>query len=111
VSHINHTPGPWASQMNEVMSTRSGGNRVWATVQVLDQETGYEDRKEAEANARLIAAAPELLAALQEALKHFPSHVRWLANDVKPSDVAGKADMEAYLAAVAAIAKATGGAP
>ena len=62
-----HTPGPWAAQCN--------GPRVWGIYgahtngfvaeTVADGATPNEQT--AEANARLIAAAPDLLAALRDA--------------------------------------------
>lgn len=55
-----HTPGPWAIQITggkkEVVTGSVKG--LWATIEGPD----YETRN---ANARLIAAAPEMLDALQ----------------------------------------------
>ena len=91
-----HTPGPWESTGAEVWGTHAmrfnlttGGTPMIATV------CKHEDAERAfpyEANARLIAAAPELLAALQSVL----------ANSL---DSQGLAD--AHKQARAAIAKAT----
>lgn len=56
-----HTPGPWALVIepgSHVIVTRTRGY----TLRVIDDSP----RDEAYANARLIAAAPELLAKLQE---------------------------------------------
>jgi hypothetical protein len=63
-----HTPGPWPY-------TRTGdGKRITIGAGLVEGPNGYEvaevysddcDAAEAEANARLIAAAPDLLAALQ----------------------------------------------
>ena len=54
-----HTPGPWTQDS-------LGGTTVWASgKRAVAQCTGFE-RSENVANARLIAAAPELLDALRE---------------------------------------------
>jgi hypothetical protein len=58
-----HTPAPWKSQ----------GVHVWAEIDALntwsivDRAGAPNGRAEAEANARLIAAAPDLLAACRAA--------------------------------------------
>jgi hypothetical protein len=93
------TPGPW--------SISPKGGAVIAT-----QETGHDDAENKayyggslvcesihrEANARLIAAAPELLAALK-GLRHACQH---MIGSFDADDIA------AFEAASAAIAKATG---
>jgi len=69
-----HTPGPWIRDGRTVYALMPAGwrkgveifkNRFWVTVQ-KDPECSEE---EAEANARLIAAAPELLDACLFALE------------------------------------------
>jgi|SRR6185437_9026901 len=74
----NHTPGPWIFDKTNVGHTAHAGYALYAP----DFETGHEfcyvlcsGEKERvlgigvpEANARLIAAAPELLASLREIL-------------------------------------------
>lgn len=70
-----HTPGPWKVRKEwsgdgyEVYPTRAGKKPEfgqWAAIATVDSiiSKGESARK----NARLIAAAPELLAALQEAV-------------------------------------------
>ena len=60
MENATHTPGPWAIQITggekEVVTGSTKG--LWATIEGPNFETRH-------ANARLIAAAPELLAALQ----------------------------------------------
>jgi hypothetical protein len=66
-----HTPGPWVADMH--FATRNGG-RTWVPVlrpgndpvpiAVVHVSVDGYGREESEANARLIAAAPDLLAAL-----------------------------------------------
>lgn len=73
-----HTPGPWrvASDQNSV------GKTVWAgdlpvaicspmRVFLASRQTAQMTGAEASANARLIAAAPELLEALKEVRDRF----------------------------------------
>lgn len=66
-----HTPGPWKHDNNTVYSLhlRNGkpSNRFYASIYV-DFAYGVS-AKEGEANARLMAAAPELLEALQMLLR------------------------------------------
>ena len=85
-----HTPGPWKQANTFVYALNDRGfNRFTCIVQ--DAHTPLE---ELEANARLIAAAPDLLEALQN-----------LENDD------GSIPYHAWALVQAAISKATGGAP
>ena len=68
-----HTPGPWRIKSDpmhfDTLTTVEGGAigvRKPFGVQMIVQVGGDSDFQEAEANARLIAAAPELLEALKE---------------------------------------------
>lgn len=71
---MKHTPGPWefvpkltASENHKgffVRAKKATRDGKWALAEV---QPGDEDGKLGEANARLIAAAPMLLAALQKA--------------------------------------------
>lgn len=54
-----HTPGPWVAQGTAVMKLHD----------LLGAATADENAEQAEANVRLIAAAPDLLAALRDALE------------------------------------------
>lgn len=68
-SVTQHTPGPWRQEFAQsllVLANRPEGERIVAGV------WGHSDEALAEgyANARLIAAAPDLLAALESALRH-----------------------------------------
>lgn len=87
----NHTPGPWTHC--------PGQDTIWAKDgELLVARTEYTRREmavnEDNANARLIAAAPELLEALTE--------LAALADFTRPTERA------AWIKARAAIAKATG---
>jgi hypothetical protein len=85
--NTQHTPGPWQ------FGTSSEGSFYKRNIAGADGYhvalTSSRDDSEVDANARLIAAAPELLEALQTMLKHPDT-------------------MTAKLVAQVAIAKATG---
>lgn len=57
-----HTPGPWAANLFKVESEHEHGweNDGWALCECMGPD--------AEANAKLMAAAPKLLAALKQAV-------------------------------------------
>jgi hypothetical protein len=100
-----HTPGPWF--VSEKGFSRSG---LWSapTVYAADDdlryiavcacadELNFHSATDNLANARLIAAAPELLAALRECADRLSVHI------------AHSEDLCAHMKAVEAIAKATG---
>jgi hypothetical protein len=103
MSKQNHTPAPWAVDINtnhahEAETIRGADNvRIAATYKIHEHRADrmgayYETR----ANARLIAAAPELL----EALKVAESELRYHA---------ATRNSEALNIVRAAINKATGG--
>lgn len=66
---MKHTPGPWAAEVAE-----NGGFEVTAMAHgglVVAARNGYdswEHSEECKANARLMATAPELLAALERVI-------------------------------------------
>ena len=69
-----HTPGPWAAECDpshfDTLSTVvAGAKRKSKGIdrQMIVQVGGWADWREQEANTRLIASAPELLAACIEA--------------------------------------------
>ena len=92
----SHTPGPWTASFS-FHGTKPGIGDVWQ----IDAEnhavctTQFCYAAETEANARLIAAAPELLEAASEALKGL--------------ELAGFDRSRQANGLRAAIAKATGG--
>ena len=91
-----HTPGPW-----RIGTAPPNGEQAIGTIRgmmVAVATTGVGMEKETLANARLIAAAPELLDALQGMLEVF-------------GDEFGIGSSETCDAARAAVAKATGETP
>ena len=74
-----HTKGPWEIETKGSRHFIDGADQL--TVAYVDR-AGVRDRQEIEANARLIAAAPDLLAALIEMLaaSEKPTHERWFSN-------------------------------
>ena len=65
-----HTPGPWRSDSPYVSAPSGEHRKIVADCDQYfsDDECEYLSDDECEANIRLIAAAPELLAALEQAL-------------------------------------------
>jgi hypothetical protein len=104
MSEMQHTPGPW-----QVKQARNGHTAVYPTgsqERVADIYCPLDVDGHHAANARLIAAAPELLAALKAMmLNHFEHH--------QDCSAARMSHLENFCecgiaAARAAIAKATG---
>lgn len=101
-----HTPGPWGFQKDEDCMGRQLDDLVKWVITAEDGDlwisTGPtwdpEHSEESEANARLIAAAPELLEALMNASGVLQSY----STQSKTAEICEKM-------ARAAIAKATGG--
>jgi hypothetical protein len=74
---VKHTPGPWefypASKMHPPGSDHNYGRIVWACGRgEVAQTPGLYNDAEDDANARLIAAAPDLLEALCNVLSYVP---------------------------------------
>lgn len=95
----NHTPGPWFADSSFVGSHSI--DRFFIKCNSKDLPNGVA---EAEANARLIATAPDLLAALQTCARAYedsvPADQKWtLGTNLAP---------DWYKFARAAIARATG---
>ena len=71
MEQFKHTPGPWSYRYWSNCSDRNllEGYSISADGHIVPMNTSEGDLYEAEANARLIAAAPELLEALKAAQK------------------------------------------
>lgn len=86
-----HTPGPW------MPSWRDYGGVIDKDGYVVAQAATFRNKEVIEANARLIAAAPDLLEALQDCVSVMSIELKGLAV-IQPE----------LRNAMAAIAKATG---
>lgn len=102
MSDIKHTPGPWRTDEDEhdapyqdirIKAANRTVCKVW-----IDDAPVHDYNAEQEANARLIAAAPQLLDALQPFVRNNSSD-EFVTLVVRSSDITK---------ARAAIAKATG---
>ena len=67
-SKAKHTPGPWKYHLGRGTNPRfhihaSGGYQIASTTELERHPQAYDENELREANARLIAAAPDLLAA------------------------------------------------
>ncbi|HFH2965876.1 hypothetical protein R5031_32385 (plasmid) [Pseudomonas aeruginosa] len=99
MSKQSYTPGPWEQRNNRVFS---GGKCICSNVNAASPTTQNiaEDVAMSIANAKLIAAAPELLEALEDAVNRLASSLILLKCD---DDFIAKETAQAR----AAIAKAT----
>jgi len=88
-----HTPGPWESVETKPIAGVTVA-RGWFVSPVKGRRspvldiaqvhlTASQDREEQEANARLIAAAPDLLESLQEMVADLLSHAAYGFNDAE----------------------------
>jgi hypothetical protein len=84
---MKHTPGPWKV-------AGPIGKGIWITDETCNNQIavvyGENQTPEAEANARLIAAAPELLAACQ----HAKSELALAALDITANLSASESELE-----------------
>jgi hypothetical protein len=94
-----HTPGPWKAEIDEQVPERGAvyveGPQGWLNQAVAD--CGFNDVETDEANARLIAAAPELLEALQSLVASCEKHLAFR----KPTNPVTRDRMAAARAAIA----------
>ena len=105
-----HTPGPWLVHTD-------GCNQVWTTVGLVAEvhdgnDEGVNDKERAGANARLIAAAPDLLEACKWALGHMKAFYEvWSEESDEGGQTSAAEDfILKHSRAEAAIAKAEGAA-
>lgn len=94
-----HTPGPWTIKAGFIVAEASGWKGAFVAKPLhVDIDNKVSDTPRAEANARLIAAAPDMLAAL-ELVAPIYAHID--QRDTSPFGVTGRT-------VNAAIAKAKG---
>lgn len=103
-----HTPGPWVLADNGMGVIRGGVVRQYANGSTQDQIvmacSVTDDNGCMKANARLIAAAPELLEALQMGVSETLDYIQ-------RNHLSGAENNHWIVQAKAAIAKATGEQP
>ena len=70
---MQHTPGPWENDRGTITAHHGQGGlvQVVAECQTYDETRNKLSGAERDRNARLIAAAPDLLAALKGALMYW----------------------------------------
>lgn len=96
MSEARHTPGPWAvtgPYDGETDCTPPEPGKMWLTIQgpgefpdevsVIVRRKPYSFDEEHEANARLIALAPELLALAERVAGHFENTDAPLGEDAR----------------------------
>lgn len=106
MSEAKHTPGPWEAVGMAVHQVSPGGREIIFGA----HNTRGGDEDERRGNARLIAAAPELLDALRETLRALESHLDESCRDhgLGHRDMLCSCNQHEVVRARAAIAKAEG---
>jgi hypothetical protein len=92
-----HTPGPWGNQGLCVFAGSNSPSGWKPVAEVAGDENNWSDPRPI-ANARLIAAAPELLAALKDASVELALSIAW-ADEPPPEMVAAAKRASAAIAA------------
>lgn len=101
-----HTPGPWSAHVaNSELRTHCDHVNTVHGLHVCDVASYGASLEQRAANARLIASAPDLLAALEYFVEELPGIIRQCCPQGVPMEVANAFDQ-----ARAALAKAQGGA-
>jgi hypothetical protein len=67
---MHHTPGPWQVNSNDPLHVCDADGESRGCSPIAFVQVGNDGRWAAKANARLIAAAPELLERLEELLEY-----------------------------------------
>lgn len=79
-----HTPGPWMIHDIDKELVTDGKRRIASTCEAITIGSIREyGRKTREANATLIAAAPELYIALNELLAHVHKLSKWIPQELE----------------------------
>ncbi len=100
MSEAKHTPGPWlVGPADDTVITHMGADGLRYEIAAVDGDYNEPDTWPVmEANARLIAAAPDLVKALRDILR--------IVDAMNMSVRLGKREIERVAAAWAALAKA-----
>lgn len=113
-TQVAHTPGPWGftgGQMHDGNRVvRAGADAQGEWIALACDFNRYDRDEEADANARLIASAPELLAASKAALKALRQFVDEAGGCDHSVGICACSDIATADTLAAAIAKAESGA-
>src|SRR5690606_9952265 len=86
-----HTEGPWCVEAGMVFGTQGNCPRICTPCSVEykndDSISGHQDMYEAAANAKLIAAAPEMLEVLEYALDDLREWLILYPHEAKTLDI------------------------
>lgn len=114
-TETKHVPGPWDFHLGRGAEPRfhvqaAGGYQIASTTAINNHPAAADENATRVANARLIAAAPELLSAMQAVEKRLTECARAFYGSGKASALRAAFDgwRDDIDAARAAIAKATG---
>lgn len=109
MSLVKHTPGPWFGQAGFSDDVEITAESREGMVAICSMELGFTGRigVEQEANARLIAAAPDLLEALEQLLGNAEI-ARFHLKDTEEGMIVGSTLFDTIQQARAAIARARG---
>lgn len=111
--NAKHTPGPWVTygdmaRIKAVVDGSTIADAYWSGDDKTSAKVTSEQMTEANANARLIAAAPDLLRACQELSDSDPLDSEWGYCSCCKANPRRHLDDCALALARAALAKATG---
>lgn len=84
MTKAEYTPGPWVIETDtQEPYNKDAPIKVWVGPALVYSGDPYKMTAEDDANARLIASAPELLEALEELLMAMnPSMIEWHSEEV-----------------------------
>jgi hypothetical protein len=80
------TAGPWSVSKADTRSVIGGGASAHLYVASCHDSQSYRTHEEAKANAKLIAAAPELVECLLEFVEHYRNKRHLLGSGSKAQD-------------------------
>jgi hypothetical protein len=83
-TNSSHTPGPWKTAYG-VHVVDKDGTRIADVCDRWDSQEPYSFLSSAKSNARLIAAAPELLAALELIYSNAEESPEWIRDRIQPA--------------------------
>ena len=76
-----HTPGPWQTCTTGEVTTKQEDDKPWRRIAVVQDYGGGSVDEVDKANARLMAAAPDMLKALMQLVSELDEHREWVSDD------------------------------